>query len=63
MRPSNPFESQRSMARVTLSGVLDECIQAFLHSRVFDPLDILFNALAVAAGVGTAAMRLGTFLP
>jgi len=51
------------MARVTLSGVLDECIQAFLHSRVFDPLDILFNALAVAAGVGTAAMRLGTFLP
>lgn len=27
-------------------GVLDECIQLFLPSRVFDPIDMGFNALA-----------------
>ncbi|WP_136658572.1 VanZ family protein [Nitratireductor sp. XY-223] len=27
-------------------GVLDECIQAILPNRVFDPQDILFNVLA-----------------
>ena len=27
-------------------GVLDEGIQVFLPSRVFDPVDMLFNALA-----------------
>ena len=43
-------------------GLLDECIQAFLPSRIFDPQDILFNLLAgtmavaasVGAGVGAA---------
>jgi len=40
-----------------LIGVLDECIQAFLPNRVFDPLDILFNALAaVMAVVASAAL-------
>lgn len=27
-------------------GLLYECIQAFLRSRLFDPRDILFNVLA-----------------
>jgi VanZ family protein len=27
-------------------GVLDECIQAFLPNRLFDPRDIFFNVLA-----------------
>ena len=42
-------------------GLLDECIQAFLPSRVFDPQDILFNLLAgtmaVAASVALAWAR------
>ena len=42
-------------------GLLDECIQAFIPSRVFDPQDILFNLLAgtmaVAASVALAWAR------
>ena len=42
-------------------GLLDECIQVFLPSRVFDPQDILFNLLAgtmaVAASVALAWAR------
>ena len=36
-------------------GLLDEFIQVFLPSRVFDPLDILFNLLAAAMAVGASA--------
>lgn len=32
-------------------GVVDECIQLFLPSRVFDPVDMLFNALAAVMAV------------
>ncbi len=35
-------------------GLLDEGIQLFLPSRVFDPVDILFNLLAGAMSVGTS---------
>ena len=35
-------------------GLLDEFIQVFLPSRVFDPLDILFNLLAAAMAVGAS---------
>ena len=35
-------------------GLLDECIQWFLPSRVFDPQDILFNTLAGAMAVGAS---------
>ena len=35
-------------------GLLDECIQMFLPSRVFDPLDILFNLLAATMAVGAS---------
>ena len=42
-------------------GLLDECIQAFIPTRVFDPQDILFNVLAgtmaVAASVALAWAR------
>ncbi len=42
-------------------GLLDECIQAFIPTRVFDPQDILFNLLAgtmaVAASVALAWAR------
>jgi hypothetical protein len=40
-----------------LVGVLDECIQAFLPNRVFDPQDILFNVLAAVMAV-TASVAL-----
>lgn len=35
-----------------LVGVLDESIQALIPSRVFDPVDILFNVLAAITAVG-----------
>ncbi len=35
-------------------GLIDECIQAFLPSRVFDPRDILVNVLAGAMAVGAS---------
>ncbi len=35
-------------------GLLDEGIQAFLPSRVFDPRDILFNVLAATMAVGAS---------
>ncbi len=41
------------LATATL-GVLDEGIQAILPSRVFDPVDILFNLLAGTMAVGAS---------
>ena len=41
------------LATVVL-GVLDECIQAILPNRVFDPVDILFNLLAGTMAVGAS---------
>lgn len=35
-------------------GMLDECIQIFLPSRVFDPIDMLFNGLAAFMTIGTS---------
>ncbi len=42
----------------TLVGALDEGIQAILPSRVFDPVDMLFNLLAAVMAV-TASAALG----
>lgn len=48
-----------------LVGVLDECIQLLLPSRVFDPLDMLFNvpggvmAVSASAALGWARPRHG----
>ena len=39
-------------------GLLDECLQLLIPSRVFDPWDILFNVLAGALAVG-ASVALG----
>ena len=38
-------------------GLLDECIQVFIPTRVFDPQDILFNVLAATMAV-TASVAL-----
>lgn len=35
-------------------GVLDEFIQLFLPSRVFDPIDILFNGFAAFMAIGAS---------
>jgi len=37
-----------------LIGVLDECIQIFLPNRVFDPMDIMFNCIAVTMAIGAS---------
>ncbi|NKB99855.1 MAG: VanZ family protein [Pseudomonadales bacterium] len=39
----------------SLLGVLDECVQWFIPSRVFDPIDMLFNFLAATAAVSASA--------
>ncbi len=39
----------------TLAGLVDECIQLLLPSRVFDPIDMLFNALAALMAVVASA--------
>ena len=52
-----PVPALLAVLATSLVGVLDECIQAFLPSRVFDPVDILFNVLAaVMAVVASAAL-------
>lgn len=35
----------------TLFGVIDECLQLLIPARVFDPLDMLFNAFAAFMAV------------
>ena len=40
------------------SGVLDECLQGLLPSRVFDSRDILFNVVAAVMAV-VASVALG----
>lgn len=41
-----PVPAVLAILVTVLLGMLDECIQAFLPDRVFDPRDILFNLLA-----------------
>ncbi len=53
-----PVPALLAILATSLIGVLDESIQAFLPSRVFDPLDMLQNsAAAVAAVTPCAALR------
>ncbi len=47
-----------AVVATSVVGVLDECIQLFLPKRVFDPVDMLFNAFAAAMAV-TACAALG----
>ena len=53
-----PVPALLAIVATALVGVLDECIQAFLPSRVFDPRDILFNVLAGVIAVA-ASVTLG----
>jgi hypothetical protein len=53
-----PVPGLLAILATALVGVLDECMQAFLPSRVFDPRDILFNVLASVMAV-VACVALG----
>ncbi len=46
-----PVPAVLAILATSLVGVLDECIQAFLPSRVFHLQDILFNVLAAVMAV------------
>ena len=53
-----PVPALLAIAIAVLLGVVDECIQWFLPSRVFDPVDIVFNVLAaVMAVAASVALR------
>ena len=45
------FPALLSLLLTILMGVLDECIQALLPKRVFDPIDMLFNSLAASMAI------------
>lgn len=49
-----PLAPLLAVLATALIGALDECIQLFLPGRVFDPLDMLFNALAAGMAVGAS---------
>lgn len=48
-----PYPAIFAIILTSLIGLLDECIQLLLPSRVFDPQDILFNTLAAVFAVIT----------
>ena len=53
-----PVPALLAILATSLIGALDEGIQVFLPSRVFDPVDILFKALvAVLAVMAVAVLR------
>ena len=49
-----PIPALIAVVAACVVGVIDECIQAFLPSRVFDPEDILFNVLASMMAVASS---------
>ena len=53
-----PVPALLAVLATALVGVVDECIQAFVPSRVFDPVDMLFNVLAGVMAVA-ASLALG----
>ena len=53
-----PVPALLAVLATALVGLLDECIQVLLPSRVFDPRDILFNVLAGVMAVA-ASVALG----
>ena len=54
--PRLPRAPLLAIAATAALGLLDECLQLAIPARVFDPWDILFNALAgtLAVGAGLA---------
>ncbi len=50
-----PFPALLAVLATAAVGTIDELIQLLLPSRVFDPVDILFNVLAAVMAVATTA--------
>ena len=50
-----PVPALLAIGVATLIGVFDECIQLLIPSRVFDPIDMLFNFLAAVMAVTASA--------
>ncbi|MCY4505718.1 MAG: VanZ family protein, partial [Acidobacteria bacterium] len=50
-----PSPALLAVLGTALVGSVDECIQYFLPDRVFDPVDVLFNALAAVMAVAASA--------
>ncbi|TDQ33029.1 VanZ family protein [Zeaxanthinibacter enoshimensis] len=46
-----PVPAITAIVIATLIGVIDECVQAFIPRRVFDPIDMFFNAFAAFMAV------------
>lgn len=46
-----PYPSILAIILTSFIGLIDECIQLFIPSRVFDPQDILFNTLAAVFAI------------
>jgi hypothetical protein len=53
-----PLPALLAIGTTALIGVVDECIQLFLPSRVFDPVDMAFNSFAAFMAV-VAMVALG----
>lgn len=51
-----PVPALLAILTTSLVGALDEGVQVFLPSRVFDPVDILFNVLAAVMAVTAVAV-------
>ena len=51
-----PVPAMIALLTTSLVGVFDECIQFFLPSRVFDPIDIGFNSLAALMAVAAVTV-------
>ena len=49
-----PLPAALAVLATALLGALDECIQAFLPTRVFDIQDIVFNTLAAVMATATS---------
>ena len=49
-----PVPAALAILATALLGALDECIQAFLPTRVFDVQDIVFNTLAAVMAIATS---------
>ena len=49
-----PVPALLAIVAASLVGVIDEGIQKLIPSRVFDPVDILFNVLAAVMAVGAS---------
>jgi hypothetical protein len=59
-RPAGWRRTCLAIALAALIGLSDECLQALMPDRVFDPRDVWFNALGAALPLGFLRLTEGT---